>query len=231
MKRSILIAVPLLAVALTACENKQDRAVRAYREVALIADHAVSPSAAAAAPSSLPTTPAPTPAMPPPGAAAPMAGGMPALPPEMQTPSLPLTWVTPAGWEELPGSGMRIAAWRIEGQECTLMSFPGDVGGDEANIRRWLGQVGHGADAATLSAFVAQPERLVTDSGLDVRLFDLTALLPDGAAQSVLAAIIPAGDQSIFVKLMGNTPVLQRHKEAFTALSRSIALKPEATAP
>jgi hypothetical protein len=227
MKRCTLIAIPLLAVALIACENKPDRSVRAYREVALIADHAVSPSAAATLPSATPALPAQSPQ----GATAPMAGGMPALPPEMQTPSLPLTWVTPAGWEEQPGSGMRIAAWRVEGQECTLMSFPGDVGGDEANIRRWLGQVGHGADAATLSAFVAQPERLVTSSGLEVRLFDLAALIPDGAAQSVLAAIIPAGDQSIFVKLMGDAQVLRRQKEAFTALSQSIALKPEAAAP
>lgn len=230
MNRCILIAIPLVAAALTSCENKPDRAVRAYREVALVADHAVSPSASAAMPSDLPATPAAAP-VPSQGASAPMGGGMPALPPEMQTPSLPLTWITPAGWEEQPGSGMRIATWRVEGQECTLMSFPGDVGGDEANIRRWLGQVGHGADAATLSAFVAQPERLTTGSGLEVRFFDLGALLPPGAAQSVLAAIIPAGDQSIFVKLMGDAEVLRRQKDAFTALSRSIALKPEATAP
>ncbi|HMO03666.1 MAG TPA: hypothetical protein PKC67_04555 [Kiritimatiellia bacterium] len=230
MNRCTLIAIPLLVAALTACENKPDRSVRAYREVALVADHAVSPSAAAAIPAAMPSTPAANPAMPA-GASAPMSGGMPALPPEMQTPSLPLAWTTPAGWEEQPGSGMRIAAWRVEGQECTLMSFPGDVGGDEANIRRWLGQVGHGADAATLSAFVAQPERLTTGSGLEVRFFDLGALLPPGAAQSVLAAIIPAGDQSIFLKLMGDAEVLRRQKAAFASLSRSIALKPEATAP
>jgi hypothetical protein len=107
------------------------------------------------------------------------------------------------------------------------MSFPGDVGGDEANIRRWLGQIGQTVPAETLAAFVASPARFTTVGGIEGRLFDF-ADLPGVTGSSVLAAIIPIGDQSVFVKLMGDAAVLKRQKPAFETLSRSIALKPEA---
>lgn len=219
MKRPFfLVLVPVIALA-AACEQKPDRSVRAYREISMVADHAPSPDAAAAAEAP----------------AAPFAGGgmsgapMGELPPEMRAPSLPLSWTDPAGWEVKPGSGMRIATWVVEGQECTLMSFPGDVGGDEANIRRWLGQVGQSVDDDTLSEFVSTPSPLVTEGGLPVRFFDFSRILPEGATKSVLAGIIPVGDQSVFVKLMGDAAVLQRQRSAFEALCRSIALKEEAS--
>ena len=162
-----------------------------------------------------------------PGTPAGGSSGMGELPPEMRAPSLPLEWTNPEGWTVLAGSGMRIATWQVEGQECTLMSFPGDVGGDEANIRRWLGQIGQTVPAETLAAFVASPARFTTVGGIEGRLFDF-ADLPGITGSSVLAAIIPIGDQSVFVKLMGDAAVLKRQKAAFETLSRSIALKPEA---
>ncbi len=207
--------VAALLVAITmSCEQKPDRTVRAYREISMVADRAPSPDAA--------STPDPS--------VAPFAGGgmsgapMGELPPEMRTPSLPLSWTDPEGWEVKPGSGMRIATWTVEGQECTLMSFPGDVGGDEANIRRWLGQIGQSVDAEALSEFVNSPAPMTTDGGLAVRLFDFSLIIPENAPKSVLAGIIPIGEQSVFVKLMGDSDVLRRQKPAFEALCRSIAL-------
>jgi hypothetical protein len=129
----------------------------------------------------------------------------------------------------LAGSGMRIATWQVEGQECTLMSFPGDVGGDEANIRRWLGQIGQTVPAETLAAFVASPARFTTvrwHRGTPVRLRRSTRCV---TGSSVLASDHSRSETSpSFVKLMGDAAVLKRQKAAFETLSRSIALKPEA---
>jgi len=204
---------PFVAIALitTACD-KPERTVRFYREVNMIPDRAAVPNAP---PMSTPTN-----------ATGIGSSSMGELPPEMRAPSLPLEWTNPEGWDVTAGSGMRIATWMVEGQECTLMSFPGDVGGDEANIRRWLGQIGQAAPAEAITAFVASPTRFTTAGGFEGRLFDF-ADLPGAAGKSVLAGIITIGDQSVFVKLMGDAEILARQKPSFEAVCRSISLKPE----
>ncbi|KKW17097.1 MAG: hypothetical protein UY58_C0011G0009 [Candidatus Magasanikbacteria bacterium GW2011_GWA2_50_22] len=57
----------------------------------------------------------------------------------------PLSWATPEGWRELPGSGMRLATFRSadtgDPVECALISLAGDAGGLESNAARWMQQV------------------------------------------------------------------------------------------
>lgn len=216
MKAIYLTSLVTIALVATACD-KPERSVRFYREVNMIPDHATAPTAPP-----MSAQAATTPAMPSGGGASAMGE----LPPELRAPSLPLVWTNPEGWDVIAGSGMRIATWMVEGQECTLMSFPGDVGGDEANIRRWLGQIGQTVPAEAITAFVASPTRFTTAGGFEGRLFDF-ADLPGATGKSVLASIIPIGDQSAFVKLMGDAKILARQKAAFEALCRSISLKPE----
>jgi len=147
------------------------------------------------------------------------------LPPEMTPPALPLAWETPSGWENLGGSGIRIATLKVQGVECSLLSFPGNVGGDEANIRRWLGQLNAQVPEDQIKAFAASPTVLQTSDGRDVRLFDYATMLGPDATPSTLVAIIPMGDQSVFVKMTGEASVLAAQKSAFESLCRSIRLK------
>jgi hypothetical protein len=196
----------LLAVA--GCEQP-DRSVRQYREINFKAENEATPSA----PRFMGGGETPAPAV---------NGAMPDLPPALRGPALALAWETPAGWDLQPKTGIRIATFRVEGQECTILSFPGEVGSDAANIGRWLGQAGGAADDAALAAFTSSPETLTTAGGFTARFYDLAPLLPEGAAVNVLAAILPVGDQSVFVKLMGDAGVLQRQKGAFLDLCRSL---------
>jgi hypothetical protein len=51
-------------------------------------------------------------------------------------------WQAPAGWQERPGNGMRRASFQIAGADgaqadMAVTVFPGDVGGDLANVNRW----------------------------------------------------------------------------------------------
>ncbi|HMP88896.1 MAG TPA: hypothetical protein PJ991_01780 [Kiritimatiellia bacterium] len=217
MKFEQIVLAGLVATLCIACE-KADREVRHYREINFVVDD---PSPQGSSPAVVSES-----AMPP--SAAPMAGSsrMPDLPPELRTPALPLEWDTPPGWENLGGSGMRIATLMVEGQECTILSFPGDVGGDEANIRRWVGQLGHTVAESRLKEFVANPKRIVTVGGYECRLFDFADILPANARIGTLAGIIVVGDHSAFVKLTGDTDVLKRHKSAFEELCRSVRMQP-----
>jgi len=58
-----------------------------------------------------------------------------------------LTWKTPEGWTEVPPGEMRVASFKIQGQngkqaEVSVIPLPGLPGSDDANVNRWRGQVG-----------------------------------------------------------------------------------------
>lgn len=197
-------------VALCACE-KREAPVRFYKEIRF----AKPGSAPAAAPAEAP------PAIPP------AAGQMGDLPPEMRPPALPLEWVTPEGWENLGSSGVRIATLKVQGVECSITSFPGDVGGDEANIRRWLGQLSVQVSEDKIKSFASAPVKLQTSNGVEIRMFDYADLIGAGATTSTLVSIIPMGEQLVFVKMTGDAAVLAAQKSAFENLCRSVRMAPQ----
>ncbi len=149
------------------------------------------------------------------------------LPAEALGEKLPLVWTTPDGWENAGASGIRIGTLRVQGVECSIISFPGDVGGDEANLRRWLGQIGRQVTDEQLAELVATRMTLVSEGGFDVRLYDCQPTLAPDAAQNVLAGIIPVADQTVFVKMSGDAALLAAQKNAFVQLCRSIRLREE----
>jgi len=206
-----LIPLIILTCLIVAGCDKPNRSVRHYKEVSFAEEKAMPATAPVAAPAAVAQSPAGTRAM----------GD---LPPELRTPSLPLQWTTPEGWEETPGSGMRIVTFMVQGQECTILTFPGDVGGDEANIRRWLGQLGISASDTAIKNFVSNPVRFITDGGFECRFFDYMNLIPADSPKSVLAGIIPVGEHTAFVKLMGDATILKEQRSAFEALCKSIRL-------
>jgi len=74
-----------------------------------------------------------------------------------------LRWVAPESWAALPPVSMRVAGYRLSdaagaSAELTITAFPGDVGGDLANINRWRGQIGLAPIAA--EALATEIQRL-----------------------------------------------------------------------
>src|SRR4051794_18812947 len=56
----------------------------------------------------------------------------------------PLRWTTPAGWEEWARGEMRLASFRVKGEnrqtaDVSVISLPGTAGGDLNNVNRWRG--------------------------------------------------------------------------------------------
>src|SRR4051812_22881438 len=57
-----------------------------------------------------------------------------------------LTWTAPAAWKSKPAGAMRKGSFAVTGEngetaDLSITAFPGDVGGDLANINRWRGQI------------------------------------------------------------------------------------------
>ena len=57
-----------------------------------------------------------------------------------------LTWTAPATWVSKPASAMRKATYTVNGDagetaDLSITAFPGDVGGELANVNRWRGQI------------------------------------------------------------------------------------------
>src|SRR5580692_7387637 len=72
----------------------------------------------------------------------------PAIPAPADGKTSDISWILPAGWSTQPDqSGMRKGSFLVSGADgakadMSITAFPGDVGGDLANVNRWRGQVG-----------------------------------------------------------------------------------------
>lgn len=163
-------------------------------------------------------------------AQAPAAGAAPDAGSGAMTGSVPvasgpgLAWSAPAGWDDVAPGPMAKATYRIAGPEGTAelaaYAFPGDVGGELANVNRWRGQaglppLGEGELGGALTRIAA--------GGLSIDVVDV-----DGPTSHLLGAIVPFGGSTWFFKLTGPSALVAREKAAFLAFLRT--LRPSASA-
>jgi len=133
-----------------------------------------------------------------------------------------LTWKGPAHWQEKPAAGMRKGTFTIAGDgataELAITAFPGDVGGEAANVNRWRGQVG--LQPLAPDAAVSSIERTEAN-GLKIGLVELVAT---GAnPKRVLAAMVSHGGSTWFFKLEGPDALVAKEKPAFREFVKTIA--------
>ena len=119
-------------------------------------------------------------------------------------------WQPPAGWKEIPASQMLLAKFSVPGgAEASISAFPGDVGGLLANVNRWRGQIGLGPVDPPALASVTSP---LDVGGIKATMVDMTG--GDGKTRLV-AAVVPRDGKTWFFKLLGDSAVVGREKEAF----------------
>lgn len=130
-----------------------------------------------------------------------------------------LTWTVPAKWQSKPGSGMRKATLVVaEGAELAVTAFPGDVGGELANLNRWRGQVGL---APVGSAEQASSITRLTAGNLQIAVVDLLGTGGDKPVR-MLGAMVPSGGATWFFKLMGPDQVVEQAKPDFLAFLQTL---------
>jgi len=135
-----------------------------------------------------------------------------------------LRWETPTHWAALPPVAMRVAGYRLSSAdgsataELTITAFPGDVGGDLANINRWRGQIGLSPIAA--AALATELQRLRIEER-DFKLVEMTNT-QSAPAQATLAAYTEHEGSTWFFKLTGAPALVAAEKPAFLEFLKTI---------
>lgn len=147
-----------------------------------------------------------------------------------KNPGNPLLWETPDRWEELPGDGMRLVTFRtVRGNqraETTVVMIDGEAGGTEANVVRWLDQLGLDLNKQEFTQFLATGELLSAKDGLVLTIYNFTMLdAPQGL--SMLAAIGSISGQTLFVKMSGDDEIVSSLYSDFVDLVSSMSLSPQ----
>ena len=140
-------------------------------------------------------------------------------------------WKAPPGWRESTGSGMRLASFAVgSGSDtglCTIVRLGANAGGLEANIVRWLGQLGIEEPADdVLREFAAAQPQVESSGGLKGVVVDLSSFGPqEPGSPSMMAAQLSSEDATLFIKLTAPRSVLAQQVEAFRALCASVSLE------
>ena len=142
-----------------------------------------------------------------------------------ERPAVP--WTVPAGWEEKPASGMRVASYgvkRTDGRsvDISVVAMGGGAGGELENVNRWRDQIGlepaTEADLAGLRSIIPAGNRQVVMYQLDGK----KAVLDGKYPARTLAAILPAGEMTVFFKITGESALVAEQKPQFLAWLKSV---------
>jgi len=132
-----------------------------------------------------------------------------------------ILYTTPEGWTDLPASGIRKAHLQVSDEngsaDLTITTFPGDVGGNLANINRWRGQIQLDPITEADMANVAKPTAIFNHGALYVTL--------DGGVDSILAAILPFHGYTWFIKLQGSSATVFANESKFQDFLNSVEME------
>jgi len=210
-----LVLTPLLALFVAGCHRDE---VKVYR-VAKDQDQPQQQTAPA-----LPTD-SPNPSLPPghPDVSSVPAASLPAA----SAAALPqLSWQTPDGWTEVPPGEMRVASFKIQGQngkqaDVSVIPLPGMPGTDDANVNRWRGQVGLPP---------VSPEELkksgenVEAASQPAQLYDIAGQNPGNGETARILGVIQHRDDAVwFFKMTGDTDLVEQQKPAFITFLKSVS--------
>lgn len=133
--------------------------------------------------------------------------------------SLALHWEAPAGWKEVPASGMRAASFQVPGGgDLSVVSLPGDAGGALANVNRWRGQIG--LPPLSEGELGGKSEAVPSPAGRLLAV-DFPGAGP-AQGQRLLAAILDYQGSSWFFKLTGPDRAVAAAKPAYLEFLRGL---------
>jgi hypothetical protein len=134
-----------------------------------------------------------------------------------------LAWTAPATWKAKPASAMRKGSYAVTGDngaeaDMSITAFPGDVGGDLANLNRWRGQIQlPPLNQGDLGAATTHLDA----NGLHLTVVDF-ANSQSANPQRILGAIVPVPGATWFFKLMGPDAVVAGEKPVFEEFLKTI---------
>ncbi len=137
---------------------------------------------------------------------------------EVAQPNQEISYQKPTNWKELPPTPPRQASFQVkEDGDISIIAFPGEVGGNLANINRWREQIG-------LSPINNEDLPTITET---IMMGDSPALIVHIENQeSILAAILPQGSKTWFVKFRGPSDIVSSEKATFLQFLQTIHFNP-----
>lgn len=134
-----------------------------------------------------------------------------------------LKWKTPGSWEEVQGHSMRLASFNVPSSEgigdLSITTFSGVSGGIQANVNRWLGQIG----LEPLSLVDIQKISFSRTGRLgDYQYFKL--INEDQKETAILASIFQLEARTVFVKLSINANDIIKVESDFSSFCESISI-------
>ena len=135
------------------------------------------------------------------------------------------TFNAPDHWQAQPLGSMRKGSWKVSdgdaSADISILVFPGDVGGDLANINRWRNQIGLPAiDEASLDESTS-PINADGLSGKWVRLINTST------QQGILGVILPKGKATWFFKMQGDQGIVEQEQANFKKFVEQTQFQPE----
>jgi hypothetical protein len=122
-----------------------------------------------------------------------------------------LTWTAPTDWKEKPATAMRRGSYDVKGADLSITAFPGDVGGELANLNRWRGQI----QLPPLNASALSANTTTLKVGpLDFIVVDFAGTAA-GNPSRILGALVSFDGSTWFFKLMGPAATVADAKPAF----------------
>jgi hypothetical protein len=127
-----------------------------------------------------------------------------------------LVWTAPASWTPKELSSMRKGSYTVSGPEGTgdlsITAFPGDVGGNLANVNRWRGQLQ--LPPVSDLAGAVQP---LDANGLHMLVFEGA-----NGGKRMLGVMVPRQGETWFFKLTGPDALVAREKLTFLNLLKTV---------
>ena len=134
-----------------------------------------------------------------------------------------LTWTAPANWKPKPAAAMRKGSYAVPGADgaeadLSITAFPGDVGGELANVNRWRGHIQ--LPPLTEADLPGATTRL-RENGLEFVVVEFVSPAKDKPTR-ILGAMVPFQGATWFFKLMGPDAVVTSAQPAFVAFLKSV---------
>lgn len=133
-----------------------------------------------------------------------------------------ISWTAPDGWEARPPTSVRVGNYAIPNPaggdpgDFAITTFPGDVGGDLANVNRWRNQIGLGPIAAA-----DLPEVLKSVAAPAGEFFVVNFANSDAGVR-VIAALFKQSDRTWFFKLAGPDALVASQEAALLGLLQTV---------
>ncbi len=146
-----------------------------------------------------------------------------------EAPAAKLTWTLPAGWTAQPGHGMYYAVVKTsakgDADEISIVMLAGEAGGMQANVARWLGQLGISLPENSLPGFIGKQEKVKSKGNIDVTVVDFNSLAQAPESHSMLVGVAKPGGDSYFIKLTGTKAGITKQKADFVKFCESLAIQ------